>query len=186
MSNQSSLLGVKPQRPKRPPPRFSIADCMAFASAALLVPPARPHIVRAAPVGKAIWQCVLPLEFCPPINVFKDQPVWMRTKNRRRCRQMMLAQHGIHCQEVLRRTEPLPGRPMVRAIRFSSVECDAHNGWTKIPIDRLTGKHGGLGFLVDDRPTCVDLHPWWEPAPRGRGFCLIEVWSGETKGVLCR
>ena len=150
----------------------TIQQCLAFAASALSRPPAHARIVRADPVGSCVWRCVLPLELCPPLNRFAEMASWKRREIKTKALGTMLAQHGRR-----RRPSPLPGRPLVRAMRFSSVEVDEHNGWTKVPVDRLTGRHGGLNFLVDDKPACVDLKPWWEPAPPGAGFCLIEVWS---------
>jgi hypothetical protein len=76
----------------------------------------------------------------------------------------------------------LDGRPWARAIRFSSREPDRDNSWSKIPIDRLTPKHGGLGLIADDRPKVFSLHTWWEPAPPGSGFCLLDLFL-TTKGT---
>jgi hypothetical protein len=85
------------------------------------------------------------------------------------------------------RRDPLPGRPMVRAIRFSSVEPDATASWFKTPIDVMLPprKRGakfvaGLGLLRDDRPSALELRSWWERVPKGRGFCVVELWSGEA------
>lgn len=84
------------------------------------------------------------------------------------------------------RRDPLPGRPMVRAIRFSSVEPDATAAWFKTGVDVLLPprKRGsrmvaGLGLLRDDRPSALELRSWWERVPRGEGFAVLEVWTGE-------
>jgi hypothetical protein len=73
-----------------------------------------------------------------------------------------------------RRNEPLPGRPMVRCIRFSSSEPDRYNDGFKFAVDRLVE----LRLIADDRPAACDLHQLWEYAPPKQGFGLIEVFTG--------
>jgi hypothetical protein len=77
---------------------------------------------------------------------------------------------------------------MVRAIRFSSVAPDPTAAWHKVAVDCLrvarprAGKLvPGLGILEDDRPDLLELREWCEYAPPGKGFAVIEVWSGETE-----
>lgn len=86
---------------------------------------------------------------------------------------LMLVQHRP-------RRQPLPGRPFVRCVRFSSVEPDKYADWAKLPVDRLTAKSRGLGFLRDDRPGDCEIHQGWEHAKNGQGFVLVEVWTGEV------
>jgi hypothetical protein len=102
---------------------------------------------------------------------------------------MMWLQHSFV------RAEPLGmmPRPMLRAVRFSSQEADAGSNGMKTAIDLLRvpsspeydarkGQWGrarkGLGFLVDDAPRYCETAMWWEYAPPGNGFGLLEVWSG--------
>lgn len=70
------------------------------------------------------------------------------------------------------------GRPMIRAVRFSSVAPDARSSWQKYVVDRLSEKHDGLRFLRDDRPKDCEIVSWHEPAPPSRGFAYLEVWTG--------
>jgi hypothetical protein len=156
---------------RRPEP--TVTECLAFARRALLAPPRKAHIQRPDPVGSVLWRFVLPLAWCPPLNRFGEMNGHQRQALKKQVLARMMVQHGWG-----RRRLPLDGRPLIRAVRFSSVECDEHNGWTKIAVDRLTGKHGGLNFLVDDKPTRLQLFPWWEPAPPGKGFAYFELWSG--------
>lgn len=82
------------------------------------------------------------------------------------------------------RKVPLPGRPQVLCLRLSSVEPDKYADWQKNAVDRLRvplpkdTRRLGLSFITDDRPACVDLHAWWEPARRGQGCVVIEVRTG--------
>lgn len=133
-------------------------------------PPARPHIVRVAPVGRLIAQFVLPLELVQPQNRTRHAQPWKLAKLKSQCKLVMLAQWGR------RRQRPLAGRPMVRCIRFSSVEPDRYNDGFKFAVDRLVE----LKFLVDDKPSLCDLHQWWEYAAPREGFGLVEVWTGVT------
>lgn len=109
------------------------------------------------------------------------------------------AQAGL---QGLARCKPLTGRPLVRCIRYSSVEPDSTAGWGKLPVDCLQPSgvrtvtktvrhpHGhtvklsrkkpykGLGIIASDAPKHTDVVEWWEPAKRGEGFCVVEVWTG--------
>lgn len=166
----------KPKRPRvRPAPIDAawISSCLNRADAVLAAPIAKPHIVRVAPVGALVARFVLPLDFCPSLNRFAELPSFARKRVKDQVATLMLVQ-----QRFMRRLEPLPGRPFVRAIRFTSVEADRDASWCKVPVDRLTGKHGGLGFIQDDRPSKLDLRTWWEPVPPKCGFVLLEVFSG--------
>lgn len=153
--------------------KLDASKALRFASATLREPPRHAHIERTEPVGKFVVRFVLPLDWCPPLNRFSEMPGWKRKQLKDNVLWHMTARQGMR-----RQASPLPGRPLVRAIRFSSADNDEHNGWTKIGVDRLTGNHGGLNYLVDDRPKCLRLKQWWEPAPRGEGFCYFELWSG--------
>ncbi len=135
--------------------------------------PPRAGVVRVTPIGTHVASFVLPLEYCPPLNKIAELAGWRRRQIKQKALAYMLGQNGFK-----RCAEPLPGRPMVIAIRFSSHEPDMDSAFAKIPIDRLTSKNDGLGFLRDDRPKDVDLRMWWEPAAPGKGACLIEVWTG--------
>lgn len=72
------------------------------------------------------WAGFLPLELCPGINAFAELKPWARAKLKKAAYRMLLTQHGMR-----RRAEPLQGRPIVICTRFSSVEPDAHSGWSK-------------------------------------------------------
>ncbi len=138
---------------------------------------------REATTGQqsGFWIAVLPLELCPGVNAYSEMPPWARARLRKRAFAMLLAQHGM-----VRRKAPLAGRPSVVLTRFSSVEPDAHSAWSKVPVDCLVmpwvrgGKrHDGLGFLEDDRPSCVAIETRWVKSPPGRGFVAVEVLGGE-------
>lgn len=156
-----------------PPVRLDaawFADCRNRARATLESPPAKTHIVRIEPVGAMIASFCLPLELVQPQNRTHGK-TWMLGKLKGECKLVMLAQYRE------RRTAPLPGRPMVRCIRFSSVEPDKYNDGFKVAVDRLVE----LKLLVDDKPACVDLHQTWEYAAPKSGFGLIEVFAGDPR-----
>lgn len=94
--------------------------------------------------------------------------------------------------------QPLMGRPMLRCVRFSSRPVDDTAAWWKTVGDVLlpaeparvvtskkTGRQRpvaavpGLGVLRADGPDALVTRAWYEPAPRGQGGALVEVWTGE-------
>ena len=163
------------KRPCPAPPwtrRSWLRDALGLAMAIQGARPARDHIERAKRTGELVQLLVVPLELSPTLNSFAEMESWRRKKLKEQATLFMRSQVRAA------RSEPLGGRPLVCAIRFSSRECDRDSGWCKVPIDRLTPKNGGLGFIEDDKPSKLDLRAWWAPAPAGKGFCLIEVWTG--------
>jgi hypothetical protein len=179
---------------------FDAAAARRLAGAVLAAPPQCPHIVRPDPVGDIVRTWVLPLELCPTLNALAEMESWARRRVKEDALAVMLRQSAMRCAPA-----PLPGRPVVRALRLSSVEPDRDSGWPKVPVDRLCiGKRKrpprvsvevwralvakmppvGLGWLRDDRPRALDLRAWWEPAPPGEGCVYVELWTGaETPRV---
>jgi hypothetical protein len=151
---------------------FSVANCRRFAAYALSQPPPE-HVERVEPIGLRVASYVLPLELCPALNAFAEMEGWRRHKLKKQVLLIMQAQHD-------RRLPMIPGKPWARAIRFSSRAADEQSGWSKLPVDRLTPKHGGLGLIEDDRISKLKLCCWWEPAPPGSGFVLLDVFTGKA------
>jgi hypothetical protein len=153
-----------------------IAERLQLALDCLSRPPEREWITRPALRGRPIAQFILPLRLCLPTNRtgragMAGQP-WRIAKLKKEIAQRM----RLQCTP---RDKPLPGRPQVIAVRFSSVEPDRFADWGKIAIDVLckrTAKHRNrLNILEDDRPRCAEVHQWWEYMPRGEGFVFLEV-----------
>ncbi|HEU4427990.1 MAG TPA: hypothetical protein VFT98_04505 [Myxococcota bacterium] len=155
--------------------RFDVRTALAFCDSTLARPPKRSTIVRVAGVGRCVVRFVLPLELCLPTNRVARagfaSSKWKLAKLKQDCFLAMLLQAG-------RADYPLRGRPMVRCVRFSSVEPDRYNDGFKVAIDRLRAKPGGLGYIVDDSPKHAQVEQWWEYAPPGSGCGLVEVWTG--------
>jgi hypothetical protein len=164
------------KKPRKRLAPFVAAEALAFVDTALAAPPKFNHIERRRGVGRCIARWVLPLHLCPGVNVLAEMPNWKRAKVKEAALGLMWMQSGGK-----RAAEPLPGRPMVRCVRFSSVEPDDNNSHSKVPVDRLTTKNSGLGYLVDDKPRNMRLATWWEPAQPGKGCVLVEVWTGEEE-----
>lgn len=120
-------------------------------------------------------RCVLPLELCRPQNRTRHGQAWALAKLKQSLFLSMLPQLG-------RRQEPLPGRPQVRCVRFSSVEPDRFADWAKHAVDVLcvptARARNRLGWIRDDRPSDADIDQRWEPAPKGQGFVYIEIRGG--------
>lgn len=160
-----------------------IADALNRADAILAAPPARPHLERVSPKGSLVCRFALPLRLCQPQNRTRLAQKWALGKLKNELALVMRAQMRPWKM-------PLPGRPFVRCVRFSNTEPDKYSDWAKQAVDRLCvstkRRKDGLGLLRDDRPSDLDVHQQWEFAPRGEGFCVIEVWTGApdaSKGV---
>lgn len=152
---------------------FDWPERIATAQRILSEPPALPHIERPVARGEIVKCFALPLELCKPFNRLSRAGTasagWALGKLKKDALALMLAQNrGIE-------RAPLSGRPQVLCVRFSSVEPDHESGWCKNPVDRLRVGANGLGIIVDDKPKCIELRTWWEPAKRGDGFCYLEV-----------
>ncbi|HEX2879694.1 MAG TPA: hypothetical protein VHO25_09150 [Polyangiaceae bacterium] len=161
---------------KPPPPPFDREASRRFARNALFHPPADPRIERPKIRGDRVVDFVLPLDLAPTTNFtgqsgFASQK-WRIHKLKKDVLLYMLAQHP-------RRSTPLPGRPQVIAVRFSSAAIDDSANGAKIAIDRLTVKNGGLGYITDDRFHVCNQRSWWEPAPKLKGFQYVAVYTGE-------
>ena len=155
---------------------MNLADMLARADRSLSAAPVFDRIERPEPHGEVVARFALPLELCPTGN-HRDSTKghWWISKLKRSVALAMLAQSS-------RQREPLPGRPQVLCVRFSSVEPDRYADWAKHAIDTLCvptpRSPCRLGFLRDDRPRDAEVHQWWEPAPKGQGFVYIEVRTG--------
>ena len=169
------MLATRRHRPT-PPPVWTVTAALSLADDILSKPPARPWIARVPPRGECVARFVLPLDVCQPQNRTRHAIAWKHAKRKAALRKLMAIQH--YAQGNGHRREPLPGRPLIRCVRFSSVEPDKYADWAKSAIDALTVKHGGIGYLRDDRPRDVEVCQWWEPGPSGNGTALVEVWTG--------
>lgn len=144
-----------------------VQDCVLRAREILAAPPARPHLQRVEPVGDLVAHFVLPLSLIQSSNPSRRKQNWQHAKTKAALQVLMRSQ-------FVPRSEPLPGRPMVRCIRFSSFEPDRYADTFKVAVDRLVD----LKLIEDDKPALCDLHQLWEYAPPKQGFGLIEVFTG--------
>lgn len=159
----------------------SIRGHLAFADSTLQGPPKWSWQKRVEGAGHRVARFVLPLEFCKTSNARMRGGIALRmaeANTKHRCFEMMFVQGGGAWTEA-----PLSGRPMVRAVRFSSRETDVTSDWAKTPIDRLRVGKSGLGYIVDDSPRYCEVVTWCEYAPPGKGFVLVEVWTGTEAEV---
>lgn len=170
--------------PRKPPGTFSVPGALAFVDSVLAGHPTG-HLPRVPGRGVLYARFVLPLALLPTTNARAHQKPWALGAMKAKVHRMMWLQH----QTI--RSVPLPGRPFVRCVRFSTKEPDAFADWAKMAIDCLTmprapkkpggRKKLGLGLLYDDAPKYVELaQPWWEKVSPGYGCCLIEVFAGAT------
>ncbi len=150
---------------------FNFRVALQRADDILALPPKLDWIDRPEPVGELVCRFAVPLELAPAVNVYAEKRRWQHAQVKRACLGVMLVQLRDQPDFV----RPLSGRPMVRAIRFSSNEGDGDSAWSKVPVDRLVE----LGILQDDRRSKCDLRCHWEPTAPGKGFVLLEVFSGK-------
>ncbi len=163
---------------------FSIRDCLQRAEDTFAFPPTKPHIERPEPQGQLVATFVLPLELCPTTNLTRHGQVWKLKKLKTQVYAMLWSQWVHHRAERVDVRIPLPGRPQVLCTRFVAGEGpDAYSDWAKIAVDKLCVGPERLGILVDDKPSCVDLRQWSEPAPRNAGFCLFRIYSGRVSVI---
>lgn len=186
--------------PPRPFTREEVQHRLAFADETLAKPPARLWIERVEGRGVRLFRFVLPLGLAAPQNRSRHAAGWQMARERSSVLAAMAGQmmqqlavtafsriawcgDGRSLRPVL--ASPLPGRPQVRCVRFSSVFADELANWAKVPIDvlRVPRMRGGrvvpgLGIIVDDRPAALEVRCWGEVAPRGSGMALVEVWTG--------
>lgn len=157
---------------------LSIDTLRLRAESALSRPPPIERIERPIPEGYRVASFIIPISLLPTSNqtgrIAGSMP-WARTKLKNNLFQVMWAQ----CRRF---DQPLKGRPQVHCVRFSSSEPDAYSDWAKLAIDilcaRTEKRPKRLNIIVDDRPACVEVRQWWEPAPRGEGFAMISVYEG--------
>lgn len=148
---------------------FSLAACQAhFESAPWFDDPANRVIVA---------RFFLPLECCPTLNRYAEMNGWARAKVKKAALDYMAIQYR-------QKRTMLTGKPLVRAIRFSSVEPDTDSSWMKVPVDRLTGKHGGLGLIKDDKPSQLDRFSFWHTVKPGGGYVVLELLSDRLDGGM--
>jgi hypothetical protein len=182
---QSRVLAVRVAQPQR----WCRAEMLSRADAILSAPPASQYTERHAGRGKLVVRFALPLELAKPANSTRHAKGWMMARHRADVLDAMRAQWRFK-REPIDVTLPLPGRPMIRCIRFSSTDPDATAAWWKTCVDVLLltrtrrtrrGIHvvDGIGLLADDRPGVLETRAWHEAVPRGHGFALIEVWTGD-------
>lgn len=124
---------------------------------------------------RLVLRAVLPIDLCPLLNDLTRSHFGRKTQEGNRVFDMLLEQNRFD------RGELVPGRPLVRCIRFSVNEPDEHDAsWTKVPIDVLVDKgEKHMGLLLDDRKSAAEVRPWWEPAPRACQCVYLDVWERE-------
>lgn len=139
-------------------------------------PPAKPHIVRVPGKGRLVRRFALPLELCPTTNATRHRHKGVNARTKADISTVMLVQ-----TQGRTRRAPLPGRPMIIGIRFSSRAPDVYSDGFKMAIDRLMVGEKRLGYLRDDGPGHCEIVQRWEKAPKGQGFAVLEIWSGDNQ-----
>jgi hypothetical protein len=190
--------------------RSEVAAFLARADATLAEPPRWPWVERHPGRGRLVLRFALPLALVPTANVgVRHRQPWALARERSSVLATMAGQmawqvtnrgpDGVFsvrtqlgwCRHgrgiVPTWPSPLPGRPQLRAVRFSSRDPDATAAWWKTGGDCLlpprTARTGrvvaGLGVLVGDDPARLETRSWGEYAAPGEGFALLEIWSGQ-------
>ena len=164
--------------------RFTLLE---RADTILSSPPSLDWIVRPIPRGDLVARFVLSTQLCKTSNATRHATARMQGAIKSEIWSTMLAQAG-GLQD-----HPVSARPQVICVRFSTHETDPYSDWAKAAVDMLrmwrqrrhkigsrivVTKIRGLGYIAEDSGRHIDLHQHWEPAKRGEGFVLIEVWTG--------
>lgn len=141
--------------------------------------------IRVGAYGECAAEFFFPLALLKPRDRLRKELAWQAKHDRDAVLRWMALQrsYGVFAH---RDSLPLTGcRPLVRCIRYSSTEPDSTAGWGKVAVDclqpgglRRGRPYSGLGIIRSDSPRETDVVEWWEPAPRGKGFCVVEVWKG--------
>lgn len=171
----------EPAQPRKGPVDFSVPRALARADE-ILAGPCAGHLPRIPGRGELVVRFCLPLHLVQPQNRTRGGQAWALGKLKNDVFRMLWIQHPSI------RAKPLPGRPFIRAVRFSVRESDQLSDGFKIPLDMLCipkpakslggRSKKGLGLLVDDAPKYVQIASWWERAPISQGLGLLEVWTG--------
>lgn len=122
--------------------------------------------------GPLAFLAVVPAEWCPPGNK-RDSMHWRKAHQiKSNLRSVMFPRHA-------KWDAPLPGRPIVHLIRFTTNQVDPRSNWDKFPVDMLTpyrevpvkGKRprrfGLLGVIADDSGDHIDLRAEWRKSSLG-------------------
>lgn len=162
--------------------------------------------IRADASGMLVAQFFFPLAMLKPRDRLRKEQDWQAKRDRDAVLNWMSVMRG--CGVMMHRDLlPLTGcRPLVRCIRYSTTEPDSTAGWGKVAVDcmqppgirtytlsmkhpsgfvmkrKVKARYGGLAIISSDSPRETDVVEWWEPAPRKKGFCVIEVWTGAKHG----
>jgi len=128
--------------------------------------------------GECVQVFFLPLSMCKRQNTKFGSQGWQAAKDRRET----LGYMRMQCPS---KKKPLEGRPYVRCLRFSSSEPDKYSDWAKVAIDCLCAPNKQsphrIGIIVDDAPKFAEIDQQWREAKPGKGFCVIEIWTGAER-----
>ena len=130
-------IGLEIRTMKKQQEPFDRQKCIMFAEQALSRPPVREFCDRSDPVGTRVVRFAIPLEMLKTQNSTRGNQVWSVAKNRKELHALMTAQLFNQRGCVGFSFQALKGRPLVRAIRFSSSQPDRGNNGFKMAIDRL-------------------------------------------------
>ena len=123
---------------------------------------------------KLVARFFLPLELCPTANALGEMERWKKGKLKKEALNFMLLQY-MKNRNLWPLNKPLPGKPLIRAIRFSSRAPDPESGWSKIVIDRLLPDKGRMGLIEDDSEDKLTREMHWHRAKPGVGYCVFEL-----------
>jgi hypothetical protein len=185
LAKVTAMVTGKKSTKRRPKARHTSASRKAFALAARH--PVSPAVAgldcqateAQGPARAAVRAPAAPV---PDLERTRGATGWSQGEIKAKVGQLMLLQANG------RALAPLGGRPQVICRRFSHTETDPTSDWGKIPVDKLcvptkrkkTSKRSvpGLGYLVNDKGSVIELHQIWEPAPPGEGCVIIELRTG--------
>jgi len=170
-------------------PPLTVGALIQLAHRRLSFPPSSEFTRRPQIRGKIVVAFVLSLELARTTNAMRHKGALSMQAHRKKLldemRKQMLTWGSRHWGALGDMEFPLPGRPQVNAVRFSSVPTDPSANFAKEAIDCLQPSRmlrhkyvGGLNIIRNDRLEDIEENQWHEMAPRsGPGFVYLEVRS---------
>jgi hypothetical protein len=166
-------------------------DCVKFVQKRLSEPPRSEFSRRVEQRGILVAPFILDLKLSQSQNQHRRARAWKRHADRKKILDEMAKQWLVYAKTAdfrnfVRATWvlPLPGRPQVNAVRFTTRMTDQYANFAKEAIDCLGPSRDlkwghGLGIIAGDASHQIEENQWCELVRRSEpAFVYLEVRSG--------